>query len=131
MIEGFAAHINQIQDQRERCLKRIEEINRLRKEKKLNPEISKQKAYEVVLKDLSHSLGMFQGKYDAKNGSKQFMFGIYTVIEYLAEQARDKTFANNFIKNMIASETHYNAEGKATISRADEWFKDDVWEELK
>ena len=32
------------------------------------------------------------------------------------------------IMTYAKANTHYNADGQATISRDDEWFHDDVWE---
>lgn len=51
--------------------------------------------------------GMFIGKYDATNGSKDFMYGIQTVMENLAYTISDKvynTYNDVFLKNMIKSE---------------------------
>lgn len=50
---------------------------------------------------------LFNGKYDAKNGDKNFMCGIITVMEYLAYEVSEEygdNFSNTFIKNMIDSE---------------------------
>lgn len=64
--------------------------------------------YEVVLNDiLKKGDSLFTGKYDAKNGSKEFMHGVSAVMEYLAYSVSDKKgteFSNLFIKNMIESE---------------------------
>ena len=50
---------------------------------------------------------MFRGEYDAKNGSESFMYGIATVIEYLASLA-DDTFCQEvsdvFTHNMVKSQ---------------------------
>ena len=51
--------------------------------------------------------GMFCGRYDAKNGSAEFMYGIATVMEYLAYLVDDDygaDFEATFLKNMIKSE---------------------------
>lgn len=50
--------------------------------------------------------GLFCGKYDAKNGSAEFMHGISTVMEYLAYLVSDEygaEFDETFLKNMIKS----------------------------
>jgi hypothetical protein len=47
---------------------------------------------------------MFRGIYDARNGHKEFMYGIQTVMEYIAEKARDDKADDMFIKNMVACE---------------------------
>ena len=42
-------------------------------------------AYKEVLKDIiSNGPEMFVGKYDAKNGKPEFMYGIFTVMEWIA-----------------------------------------------
>lgn len=65
-------------------------------------------AYRIVLNDiLNNGSGMFVGKYNAKHGSAEFMYGISTVMEYLAYSICDEegdAFSNLFIKNMVASE---------------------------
>lgn len=51
--------------------------------------------------------GLFCGRYDATNGNEQFMYGINTVMEYLAYLVSDEygeEFSDKFIKNMIKSE---------------------------
>lgn len=51
--------------------------------------------------------GLFYGRYDAKNGSAEFMYGISTVMEYLAYLVGDDygaEFEDTFLKNMIKSE---------------------------
>lgn len=51
--------------------------------------------------------GLFYGRYDAKNGSAEFMHGIATVMEYLAYLVSDDygaEFEDAFLKNMIKSE---------------------------
>ena len=50
---------------------------------------------------------MFRGEYDAKHGSESFMYGIATVIEYLASLT-DDTFCQEvsdvFTHNMVKSQ---------------------------
>ena len=50
---------------------------------------------------------MFRGEYEAKHGSESFMYGIATVIEYLASLA-DDTFCQEvsdvFTHNMVESQ---------------------------
>lgn len=51
--------------------------------------------------------GLFYGRYDAKNGNEHFMYGISTVMEYLAYLVGDDygaEFEDTFLKNMIKSE---------------------------
>ena len=64
------------------------------------------KAYQMVFDDL-HENRMFQGHYDAVNGSLHFMAGIETVMEVIAYRAYDDDFAekvfNEFCDNMLRS----------------------------
>lgn len=50
--------------------------------------------------------GLFCGRYDAENGSEEFMHGIAAVMEYLAYLVDDDygaRFEETFSKNMIES----------------------------
>lgn len=64
---------------------------------------------EDMIKDLIEEMSkcnLFVGKYDAKNGNENFMYGINTVMEYLAYEVSEKygdNFSDMFIKNMIDS----------------------------
>ena len=64
---------------------------------------------EIVLKNVINELRkipMFVGKYDAKNGNKDFMHGICTVMECLGFMISDEcgyAIGNEFLKNMIKS----------------------------
>lgn len=64
-------------------------------------------AYRIVLNDiLNNGCEMFVGNYDTKI-SADFMYGISTVMEYIAYSICDEQgddFSNMFKKNMIASE---------------------------
>lgn len=72
---------------------------------KYNP---KADAYAIVLEDLlSKNAGILNGKYDAKNGNLQFMYGVSTVMEMIAYSVNEKTgdsFSEMFFKNMEKSE---------------------------
>ena len=63
-----------------------------------------------TLKDIIEEMrkcNMFNGIYDAKNGSAQFMYGISTVMECLAYRVSDEygdSFSDTFVKNLIFSE---------------------------
>ena len=63
-------------------------------------------AYQMVFDDL-HENRMFQGHYDAVNGSPHFMSGIETVMEVIAYRAYGDDFAekfsNEFCDNMLRS----------------------------
>lgn len=62
------------------------------------------KAYKAVLADLQR-VPLFQGRYDAKNGSESFMYGIHTVIEFIEDGAGWNPYSDDgFMANMAASE---------------------------
>ena len=50
---------------------------------------------------------MFRGHYDAKHGNNSFMYGICTVMEFIADKASPEIydkFSTEFVKNMNKSE---------------------------
>lgn len=62
-------------------------------------------AYQMVFSDLCRSSRVFQGHYDdAINGDLQFMLGIETIMEVIANRAYDtqyaETFADIFARNL-------------------------------
>ena len=67
--------------------------------------MNKEEIRQLVLKMME--CPMFRGEYDAKNGSESFMYGISTVMEYLASCV-DDTFCQNvsdgFTRNMVKSQ---------------------------
>lgn len=68
-----------------------------------------QEEKEVIEKvvDGMTECGLFCGRYDAKNGNEHFMYGVSTVMEYLAYLVSDEygdEFSDTFTKNMIKSE---------------------------
>lgn len=71
-------------------------------------DMNKQEAYKIVFDDLMFSGPMtFRGIFDAVNGNKEFMYGICTVIEYIANNSSEedyKKYNSTFIHNMIASQ---------------------------
>ena len=65
-------------------------------------------AYQLVYDDMvSKGPKLFKGHYDAKHGNNSFMYGICTVMEFIADkvspEAYDK-FSTDFITNMNKSE---------------------------
>ena len=55
------------------------------------------KAYQMVFSDLCRSSRVFQGHYDnAINGNLQFMIGIETIMEVIANRAYDEQYAETF-----------------------------------
>lgn len=68
--------------------------------------MTKKEAFEIVFDELTR-ISLFMGKYDAKHGDENLMYGISTVMEYIANQIDEKVcrdFEDEFVKNMIKSE---------------------------
>lgn len=64
-----------------------------------------QDAYRIVFNDMTNSgCNLLLGKYDAENGTKSFMHGIATVMEWIADRAGEDDFCELFTTNMIESE---------------------------
>lgn len=64
--------------------------------------MSTKEAFEIVYNELI-KCNLFQGHYDAKNGSTQFMYGIETAMELISEYAgTSEEFSEIFSKNMIS-----------------------------
>lgn len=65
-------------------------------------------AYHLVYDDIvTKGPKMFRGHYDAKNGDCSFMYGICTVMEYIADKVSPDIydeFSTLFVKNMNESE---------------------------
>lgn len=64
------------------------------------------KVVEKIVNEMTEN-GLFSGRYDAKNGSTEFMHGVAIVMEYLAYLVNDKygaKISNAFLENMIKSE---------------------------
>ena len=69
----------------------------------------KKKVIDKVVDGMTEC-GLFCGRYDAKNGNEHFMYGVSTVMEYLAYLVSDEygdEFSDTFTKNMIKSEKRY------------------------
>ena len=67
-----------------------------------------QDAYRIVFNDMMNSgCGLLIGKYDAKNGNEKYMFGVDTVMEWIAykvSEAQGDNFSELFTKNMVESQ---------------------------
>lgn len=65
-------------------------------------------AYRIVFNDMMNSgCGLLVGKYDAKNGNEKYMFGVDTVMEWIAykvSEAQGDDFSELFTKNMVESQ---------------------------
>lgn len=63
------------------------------------------KTLEELLNEMKQ-IGIFNGTFDAKNGSWEFMHGVACVMEYLAYQVSEEyleKFSEEFYKNMEKS----------------------------
>lgn len=73
--------------------------------------MNKEEAYKIVYDDIIvNGPNLFQGVYDAKNGNTHFIYGIATVMEYIAiKTGNDEKdwddFQDLFFKNMEESES--------------------------
>lgn len=70
--------------------------------------MSKEEIRQLVLEMMK--CPMFRGEYDAKNGNEDFMYGVSTVMEYLAYRVDDEFYqyvSDTFIHNMVKSEEKY------------------------
>lgn len=72
-------------------------------------EINTETAFNIVYEELTSSDGcqLFRGIYDARNGKEDYMYGISTVMEYIANQVSEQTceeFQEMFYDNMRESE---------------------------
>ena len=69
--------------------------------------MTKQELYKLVFDDLmNNGPDLFKGMYDAVNGGEDFMDGISTVIEYIANNVSEKCgdeFNTLFFDNMSKS----------------------------
>lgn len=68
--------------------------------------MDKTEAFKIVLNEMK-DISLFMGTYDARHGSKKYMHGISTVMEYIAYNISDEVgdeFSNTFLNNLIASE---------------------------
>lgn len=69
--------------------------------------MNEKESFQIVLNKLKEC-NLFCGFYDARNGSNDFMDGIYTVMEVIAYYAEDEMFSDMFLKNMVISRVKYN-----------------------
>lgn len=73
----------------------------------LNLNKNEKQTIRKVIETIMQNEGLFAGNYDAINGNPEFMYGISSLLEYLAYSV-DENFGNEiedtFIKNMLKSE---------------------------
>ena len=69
---------------------------------------TKQDAYKIVYNDiLNRDIGLFLGRFDAKNGKSEFMYGIATLMDFIAYESSEadyddfqKIWSENFQKSI-------------------------------
>ncbi len=55
--------------------------------------MTKHEAYKIVYNDiLNRDIGLFLGRFDAKNGKPEFMYGIITLMEFIAYESSEKDY---------------------------------------
>ena len=67
--------------------------------------MTKKEAFEIVYNELI-KCPMFSGHFDAKNGNREFMYGICTVMENIALNVSEETyedFSTLFVDNVCES----------------------------
>lgn len=67
---------------------------------------AKAQAYKLVFDDLCQ-VGLFVGRYDAIHGDDHFMYGVNTVMEFIAHGVSDECldeFSDRFAANMLKSQ---------------------------
>lgn len=73
----------------------------------LNLNENEKQTMQKVIETIIQSDGLFAGNYDAENGNSDFMYGISSLLEYLA-YAVDADLGNEvediFVENMLKSE---------------------------
>ena len=74
--------------------------------------MDKSKAYAIVLNDiLEKGCGPMVGKYDAVHGDKPFIYGVSSIMQYIAYNVNKdigREFEELFLENMIKSEENKN-----------------------
>lgn len=76
--------------------------------------MNKTEAFKIVYDELK-KVPMFTGKYDAINGNEDFMFGICTVMEYIAYEVNEPTyeeFSTMWVGNVLDSFAKANKKGE-------------------
>lgn len=57
--------------------------------------MTKQDAYKIVFNDiLNRDIGLFLGRFDAKNGKTEFMYGISTLMDFIAYESSEVDYDN-------------------------------------
>ena len=73
----------------------------------LNLNENEKQTVRKIIREIMQNGGLFAGNYDAVNGNPEFIYGISSLLEYLAYSV-DENLGNEveelFVKNMIKSE---------------------------
>ena len=73
----------------------------------LNLNENEKQTMRKIIRAIMQNGGLFAGNYDAVNGNPEFIYGISSLLEYLAYSV-DENLGNEveelFVKNMIKSE---------------------------
>lgn len=67
----------------------------------------KKKHFRTVLNRLS-SIPLFRGRYDAKNGDDNYMYGTMAVMQLIAHEAGRDDFQDIFVQNLEKSREKEN-----------------------
>lgn len=73
--------------------------------KHLTPQSGKEEAYRTVFDDLNQ-INLFTGIYDAKHGKREYMYGVFVVMEHIARGISEECyeqFSDTFFENMRQS----------------------------
>ena len=80
-----------------------------------------QDAYKTVFMDLmTNNFGLLVGRYDASNGSEEYMFGIELVMETIAIRSSEEDYENFtelFTRNIIESQERALKNVKKSLDR--------------
>ena len=99
--------------------------------------MTKQDAYKIVYNDiLNRDIGLFLGRFDAKNGKSEFMYGIATLMDFIAYESSEADYDDfqeiwfeNFQKSIDkAKEIWYTL---VTIKKGDKNYENlKVWKDF-
>lgn len=87
--------------------------------------MTKQDAYKIVYNDiLNRDIGLFLGRFDAKNGKHEFMHGIGTLMDFIAYESSEADYDNfqeiwfeNFQKSILIKQKKYDIIGSKSEER--------------
>lgn len=65
--------------------------------------MSEKEAFQIVLNKI-RTVPIYNGKYDAKHGDMKFMSGVASVMDWIAYEAEDEDFEDEFWGNIAESQ---------------------------